>query len=254
MKVAKWFTKHYTLAQTFDTGIQYAFLSADNEQCFPLVTCKEFLIDAVHALIHNKPTFLYGFTYSIANNPPICLDPCRLLLSTNSKKNKATFYEDAVRLKSFLNLLEQKMGCENESEIEVVENHPPLPYIKQPMVLLTSPALWMLSPPMLSLFALLIRVGFYYNGKETAWGHCQKVRDKKIITDHPRNGEYLKSAWKTIMDLVESGGMCRFKPDMKDNWPLFAQQWQLHEWSGIVSLAKGTTKNLCPQWYPKSTS
>ena len=244
MQVAQWYTKYHHIAQTISTGVQYSFLSADNRQCFPFVFCKEFLIDVVAGELKDKPVNLYGFQYNEAN-PRVDLTHVRVLLKDFSDRK---FLNSVDRMSVFLQLLEEKMGCKTFSKIQMVDNSPKY---EGPIVLLTSPAKWMLAPPMLSLYALMIRIGMFFNLEDTAWEHCQKIRDCKILTGNIRNSDYLKKAWKVMMDVVESGGTCRFKPDMKDNWPDYKDQWKMHELSGIVSLADGNAKEVCSDWYPK---
>ena len=243
MNVDKWYDKYHHILEVAKSGIQYSCISIENQQCFPFVHDSEFVVDATAATIYSKPIKIYGFEYSPFINPPVCLDNCRILLRDLYDKK---FIEHIHATKNFLNLLEMKMKCDSYSKIQVVKN---TPIWRSEVVLLTSPAKWMLSPPMLSLYTLMISIGLNYNDEDTVWGHCQKIRDKKIFINNSYNQTSLKMAWKTIMDIIESGGSCYFKPEMKENWPNYEKTTDLHNKSGIVPLATGIAKPLCPNWY-----
>ena len=76
--------------QIYKQGMEFAFLSNNNEQCNQFVWCKDFLQDMVYATLHNKLVDIYQFKYNPNHDPNPCLSKIRLLVANanDSKFNK----------------------------------------------------------------------------------------------------------------------------------------------------------------------
>ncbi len=255
MKVEGWFSKKFWVAQTYKEGLEYAFLSSDNKQCGPFVFCKEFLIDSVWAQLHQVPINLYNFLYDPRPESPDCdpavdLHKCRVLLR---HRTDPSLKDRVGSMLNFMNGMEDLFGFKR-STLAQVENPPPRKDPENepfPTYCLSSPKRWMHAPPLLSFYALLVRVGMGFKGNPPeAMDYIVALTQGKERPYSDRDHWYLYKALNTIKDLIET--KCkRFHHIRIKNWPRSVRQLDLHEDSGIVSLATGFAKRVCPDWYPK---
>ena len=108
------------MVQTIHHGLEYAFFSNDNKQCFNLVLCKEFLLDACFAQVNNKKVSIYGFDFDPNGKSPVCLDELRLLVRNEEDKN----FDKSIRMAvEFINCLEKEMDVP-QSQLYEIENSP----------------------------------------------------------------------------------------------------------------------------------
>ena len=255
MIVAQWFDKPMRIAQTVWRGLQYSLLSDDNKQCHPFVYCKEFILDVIWSTLNKRSIELYGFHYNPErgwkwSDPPASLNPVRMLLRN---KDDADFPEHVPKCLKFLNKLEDEFGFPH-SEIEICENATAIAGVESSFVyLLSSPDNWLHAPPLLSLLTLMVRIGMIYDGRKNIWKHAEDVAQGRIKPYQYRDNDHLHRAYKCIQNLIET--KCeRFPPDRKDNWPVLRGRMchmEIHENGGIVSLASGAGRWVCPGWYPK---
>ena len=231
------------IAQMASRGLEYAFIAADGRQCTPLLFCKEFLLDATWGTIHNERAALYGFVFDAGSTktPPVDLNHCRLLLRN---KHDTDFVQSTERCIAFLQQLEAEMEIE-ETSMQVCDDPPK----DIPVVAFIGSPHWMIAPPMLSLYSLLIRVGMTYKEGDV-WKYMERVADGKVRTTAFTDAQYLRSSLPTIRRLIISAGVCfGSSSKLQDNWPLDLEEEILHEDMGIVAFARGKARQFCPQWY-----
>jgi len=241
MKIASWFTRKMLIAQTIWSGLQYSLVSEDDKQCHPFVYCKEFVLDAVWSTVTSRVSTIFGFVYHPEFDPRVALSECRLMLRN---REDPKFIERLPNMVKFLNALEHKMGF-TLSKIEKVENS------DSEIWLLRSSNKWFLAPPLTSMLTLLIRIGMIYDGKMNVWKHCGKVINKETKPYQYRDEDHLRRSIDVIKELVETGVERRFGISTSANWAIPVKGWDIHENTGIVSLATGKAKVLCPRWYPE---
>ena len=143
------------ILQIYSKGLEYALVSSDYKQCHPFVWCKDFLHDVIHATINNKWIEIYKFRFDPGKDPLPCMDKIRLLL-TNSKDRK--FAEKIPAVLDFINQIEDRLKIKKTFVRQCWM--PPEQYRKAGVFMFEGSRRWIQSPPMLSLYSLLLRLGF----------------------------------------------------------------------------------------------
>lgn len=244
MLEVEWFAGKMDVLQQHWSGLEYCLLSEDNKQCYPLLYCKEFILDAVWSTLYGQKVELYGFNFNPRTMPLAYLKETRLLLRN---KSDSEFDKNAAMSIKFLNLLERQLGFQKSKLYDVA------PSTKHPVFAVVADAKWMHAPPLLSLYALLLRVGMGYESG-TAWKYLESVRAGICRPICRSDSRYLLKSLATIKEVVATK-CSRFLPTMEENWPENVREWDIHENCGIVSLAEGDNgwsalKRIMPQWYP----
>ncbi len=259
MEVSKWFAGSMPkIAQTVWTGLQYSFLSEKGEQLSPFVFCKEFMMDTVWGEVNERSIFTYGFEYDYEKSPKVCLTETRFLLRNWEDQN---FIENVNNCMRFLNQLEKQLKF-NPSKAVQVTNAPKYFYRENvPVMFVSGDPKWMLSPPLLSLYTMLLRVGMTYE-KGSAWLFMRKLMSGKIRSYGKEDAWRLTNIYDAIKELVKTkaeifGTAVAGPWMMKKNWPTTREggdgkvvAYDIHENAGIMSFANGKAKYICPHWYP----
>ena len=157
-----WLKKIYGLSQIYTSGLEYCFISKDRQQACAFMLCKDFLQDALMAMHHGSKINIYNFSYDSKKDAPIDLERTRLAIA-NSRDDK--FGEKIPAMMNFIHQIERKLKL-IRSTCQQVEN-PPSKYAKCGVYVIDASNRWMRSPPMISLFSLLIRVGFTHKIGDT---------------------------------------------------------------------------------------
>ena len=243
-----WYNWKGSIAQIYSNGLEYAFASEDNKQCCPFVFCKDFLQDCVWGQLYGKVATIFGFTFNPKNDPHLDMNKCKLLV-TNSADPKE-FKNRIEKCVLFINQIEKALHLIRTVAYEC--ELPPPHYTKCGVFLLESSRRWLEAPPLVSLYTLLIRVGFVYNGTDTFMEHIAKVQEGKISPYQRNDASYLKSADKGIKQIMELGYRKIFYIDPKKNYPEGIQTGVLHNSTGIVGFTAGSTKTVVPYWHRNS--
>ena len=70
----KWYDddkRNNNILQIYKKGLEFSFVSENNEQCHPFVFCKDFLQIVIFANIYNRIISIFNFHYNPRKNP-IC--------------------------------------------------------------------------------------------------------------------------------------------------------------------------------------
>lgn len=242
-----WFKKRQSLAQIYSSGLEYAFLSPNGKQCCAFVYCKDFLHDAVHAMIHNKSATIFGFTFDAKTMPPIDLTQTRLLL-TNAKD--PNFSQKSENILDFLHQIERRLKLVR-TKISICEN-PPARYQQCGVIAVTGSQRWQNSPPMLSLYTLLLRLGFTHKKGDNFETTMQNVIKGKVRPYQSNDRNYLSSAKPKIDEILKIGYRPFFFGEMEKNYKPNVAVHTLHGSGGIVALARGYSKSVCKHWSRKA--
>lgn len=227
-----WLEKSDTsISQIYSNGLEFAF-ATKNEQCTNFVFCKDFLHDCVWSVLHKKTISPYGFRYD-PKLKPIELNRARLLV-TNSDD---TLMENKIEgCQDFLNQIEKKLRI-FRTKISKCEN-PPDNYKKSGVYLFRGSGMWLNSPPMISLYSLLIRLGF-----------CHKIGDDFVTTmDNIQNGKttpyqsndkmYLIKSREGIDAILNLGYRKFFYKQTVKNYPNTVDMMTMHNHFGIVGFTQ----------------
>ncbi len=216
-----------SLAQIYNSGLEYAFINEKGEQCHPFCLCKDFLQDALWAELNKTATTIHGFTYKSGVNPPLDLSRTRLLARFKGKPEFAQMCQASL---AFLNEVEESYGLEKTSLVFAGTSG------KDQIWMFVGDNYWMQAPPMISLYTLMIRVGLNYQGG----GWEEHLKSPKLVGSNDKY--YLESSKAAIVKLKEKGPKNIFAQAMLDNYPNDCTVSDMHNYSGIKSLASNQIK------------
>lgn len=225
--IEKWFDDK-GMAEIYDTGLQFAFTSADGQQCHPFAYCKDFLQDAVWAELNKCKANIHGFVHEYGTNPPVDLKKTRMAVrfqggsDFRSKCLKAlNFMREIDSAQDFVPTELQFGGKYKGGASEV--------YV------FVSDAGWMYSPVMISLYSLALRVGMTYEGG--SWRtHFEAA--KSYLGSNDRN--YTEKAKRALDKIIGQKMGDVFADTQAKNYPPSKTDKLLpgmHHNSGIVSYA-----------------
>ena len=202
------------ILQIYSKGMEFALVSQDYKQCNPFVWCKDFLQDIVFASLQKKWINIYDFQYSPYIDPEPCLDKIRLLIAN---ANDSNLRDKIPNILDILHQVEDKLEIKHSLVRECWL--PPKNYKKSGVWMFEGSKRWIKSPPMLSLYALLIRVGCV---------HEIGVRYEKTFANiiagvqkpyQKKDSLWLKHAMMGIEKVIRIGDRKIFHRDIKDNYP-----------------------------------
>jgi hypothetical protein len=241
-------------SQIYSRGFEFAFMKLMEgtwHQVCTFVYCKDFLHDAVWAWINKTRWSIWGFSYDSQKHLPLEADHCvmafRNLVYSGAKAEE--FHQQREACQEFLNGIEAQMGL-------VPSQVFPVEHSDGPCWLVVGDKGWQHAPPLVGLYTLFIRVGFFHTLGETFETTLQKAKDGKIqIGDDGRyagnrDTNYIRSAWPGI-EIILQHGLDVFHPEMKDNYPQDLPQkcGNLHDNLGPVNFTAGRARRAMPRWY-----
>ena len=242
----EWRTKKCTAQQVYQSGLQYAFVSPDYEQSTVFVYCKDFLQDAVQGFIcKRKVCGIYRFTYDHEEDPAISLDKVRLLLANQGDPN---FRDKISGCLDFMRQIENKLKIRYSDAWECLD--PPKKYASGGVWLFEGSRRWIKSPPMLSLYTLLLRIGFIHEEGKSYKSTIKQVSTGAAGAYQEQDRSQLKYAQKGINRILKQGDRKIFFRDIRENYPPVAID-TMHDTCGIVGFAQGDTKGVVPHWHRK---
>lgn len=234
------------ISQIYASGIQFCFVSDDLRQCHPLVYCKDFLQDAVHGYLHKQRASIYGFTYDPSSRPPLAMGRTRIALA--NKKDKA-FADHIPAMVEFLNHFAKAMKLK-PTRARAVSNPPPS--YKSGVFLTDGSPRWMNSPPLLSMYSLLMRVGLAHTPGTDPMATLEGVASGKVKPYQTNDRSQAKSAINGIKNILKVGYRKFFYIDNEKNYPKNAVIDTMHNSCGIVGFSSGTSRRVVPYWHRKS--
>lgn len=245
--VVQWKPKRSRIEQEFTEGIEFAFLSSDNKQIHQFVYCKDFMQDAIQGFLNNKKISIYGFIYdpNKSDTIPLCLDKTRILVSNWKDKLFRSRIDNCL---DFLHQIETKLKMK-KSDISECDNPSPC-YKKAGVWLFDGSKRWMQSPPMISLYTLLIRVGFTHTVGDNFSKTIKNIIEYNVTPYREDDQDYLRDAEEGINWILDKGDRKIFDRDIKKNYP-WITTYEMHDSCGIVGFSQGYARNFCPAWYSK---
>lgn len=243
-----WLTKVGGLRQAYRAGLEFCMLSADNRQATKFVFCKDYFQDALMGIHHEVAVGpIFGFCYDPKTDVPICTTQTRLVI-VNASDEK--FAKSIPNMLDFINRIEKKMKLVRTTAHEVVNADEK--YASGCYAIVGSQR-WQLSPPMLSLYTLLIRVGFCHSigdDPETTINNLIAGR----VKPYQRDDAILMKAAKPGFDKIIKHGYARiFYKDAKKNFPR-VEVGVMHGSFGIVGFSNGYTTNHVKHWHRDVTA
>lgn len=253
-----WHPKIFSISQVPKEGMEYALVSANYEQIHQLIWCKDFLQDCLYSYLNKKHIEVYGFKYNPKKDFPVYLQKTRIIVANwQDQEFKSKLLNNCL---PFLHQIEEKLKMK-KTEIFQCSKVPPL-YRKSGIWLIEGSRRWMRSPPMLSMYSLLIRIGMMHNPKNTYRKTIEGISKGKIppyYDQQSRDKGVLHRAIAGIDEIIKYGDAQIFHRNLKSNYSdekLKKQGKELcvytiHDQGGIVAFSEGKTAKIFPDWHNK---
>lgn len=238
------------ILQMYSKGLEYALVSFDYEQCHSFVWCKDFLHDVIYGALHEKWFEIYKFRYNPSVDPTPCLDRIRLMI-TNSKDNK--FSDKIPIVVDFINQIEEKLKI--KKSIARKCKNPPEAYSKSGVFVFEGSKRWIQSPPMLSLYALLLRVGFCHTINESFLKTIEEIKSGEIKPYQNKDKNLLKNSDLALQKILKIGDRKIFHRKIELNYPSKMKIDLIHNRLGIIGFSadimrkKADIPVLIPHWH-----
>jgi len=226
--IKKFIEAHGKFAEAYSMGTEFCTLSADNEAIHAFTYCKDFISDIFFGNRFQKAMSIYSFSWSPKTNKAPSLKPAKMLI----RDKKLTGMEErAANCQEFLNLAEEALGISLPSKCIALEEHN--------CVYVESPAMeWTECLPMISLWTLLMRVGFNnYTpkiGKGKTFGEVLDAIVNGKQDTAARDNNRLKTVKSKLSALENREFKITFAPYMFDDFH-DAAVGTVHNGSGIIS-------------------
>jgi hypothetical protein len=219
------------ILQIYNKGLEFALVSDKFKQCHPFIWCKDFLHDVVYSTLHERKFEIYRFKYDPSYDPKVCLRETRLLV-TNAKDAKIEKKIDQCL--EFLNQIEENllMPC---SKVRKCSNAPA--EYKYGVFLFQGSKRWMQSPPMISLYSLLIRVGFSHVSGTNFSTTIKMLKEGHLKPYQNKDSKWLNEIEPALYKIMRFNDRKIFHRDIKLNYPKNFQIEKIHNNLGIMSFA-----------------
>jgi hypothetical protein len=245
-KQIKWYEKESQLNESIKSGPELAFVSPNFEQSTPFFRCKDYLQDAVFNFLNKSDKKLYGFQYDPAVDPPLSFDKTRII-ATNSLDFDMSFRIEGSL--DFLNQLEKQLKMQPTKIFRCQE--PPLKYIRPDVWLYSGSNRWMNSPPMISMYGLMIRVSMNHKLGTDFQKTINGIIDEKIEPIQAVDQFRLKQSIDGIEKIIKIGDRRLFFQRKEDNYPSNLTLSSVHNKLGIVSFSLNFSEKFIPYWHRK---
>lgn len=238
------------ILQIYSKGVEFALVSENYEQCHSFVWCKDFLHDAVYSTLNNKPIEIYRFKFNPTINPNPCLKSIKLLLA-NSKDKK--FKEKIPACLDFINQIEEQMKIK-KTIIKECDNIPNI-YKNSGVFLFEGSKRWIQAPPMISLYSLLLRVGFSHIKGTSFKDTIDGIYSKAIKPYQKNDRKWLMDSELALEKILRLGDRKVFYRNIKENYPNKFTIDIVHNKLGIIGFSTDILLSLAgasvvfPSWH-----
>lgn len=242
----KWRSELKSYLHTINSGIVFSFLSRNCEQVHTFTSCKDYLHDMVFAQINQWSGSWCNYT--VGNSPEISTRQMRMISTNTSDRALPEKAENAL---GFLHDMEKKFGVKTLSRLYRAKN-PPDCYLPVGAFIFIGDPIWMSCGPMISLYALGIRLGYGTKPGDEVEEVMQAVADRTRDPYSRSDISICQAAIHGVRRLIAEKPKAIFKRDLKDNYPSGNTNGNTHSPFGIAGFSIGSPKqsfNL-NSWYP----
>jgi len=250
-------TNDWTLHEIYSGGLQMALCSPPDDagtykKATTFVTCKDFFQDAVQAHFIGQERSIWNFRYNPKTDPALSLDRFRVLVGNKADPDFAGKIEAVV---DFVNQYEKRVHLIRTKAYECEPT--PQQFEKTGGVyMFEGSGRWMLAPPMVSLYTLLLRCGFVHKRGDDFDATCKGIIEGKINLGNKAkrpagcyDDHYLRDAQPAIKAIEEHGYARLFYKDAEKNFPASIAVGTMHDCCGIVGYSQRRIKSEMPYWY-----
>jgi len=243
-------SKNTAIRQMYYRGVEYALVSRKNEQCHPFIFCKDFLHDVIYSCLNKEPINIYDFSFN-EKNPIPELNKIKLLF-TNSKDK---FLKDKIpNIIDFINQIESYLKIKKTVVFSCP--NPPLGYEKSGVFLFEGSKRWLKSPPMLSLYSLMLRIGINHQCGKSFLETIENIKSEKIKPFQKQDLHYLKNSEIAFSKILSFGDRKIFFRNITQNYPSMDIK-DVHNKLGIIHFSRDCVRIalglsvLVPAWHSK---
>lgn len=236
-----------SIAQIYSSGLEFCFVSDDMRQCHTFVFCKDFLQDAIQGYLHNKKATIYGFSYDPTSSPGLCTKRTRIALANRNDDNFGGKMDGMV---DFVNQFAKKLKLKRTHVFEAIDV--PSKYSKCGIFLTDGSPRWMNSPPLISMYSLLLRVGCAHTKGHDYMETIKGLLDGKVKQYQTNDVVQLQNAMSGIEKILDVGYRKFFYIDSEKNYPENAATSTMHNSCGIGGFSSGYSRGVCKYWHRKS--
>jgi len=207
------------------TGIQFAFINTEGEQCHPFVLCRDFLHDAVKAHLNENAWKIYGFEYIHGKYPAIDMKAMRMM---TRKKIFTTKPADMSKISDSLKKLVEKFRGDMDYSLRLLNHYEDIGKIPKsvieetedqlgnPVSIFIGSPVWLSNTFFISMYTYLIRLGDkdvdfktdkdLMKGYQTLMGGYAKPGEsvQKGQKDHDNDVNYLRNNWDKLRVVMEN--------------------------------------------------
>jgi len=134
--------------------------------------------------------------------------------------------------------------------------NPPPRYRKAGVFTTNSSKRWMLAPPMVSLYTLLLRIGLVHPCGQRAVETLNQIEsgelhayNHKPDTADDTDASILRNGRKGVNRILAYGDQRLFHKNIKKNYPSILSTYRIHDSCGLGAFANKHTKNDFPHWH-----
>jgi hypothetical protein len=242
----KWYdpSKSFYLCQALSSGLEYSMISDDNEQATPFMYCKDFIQDAIQGRLLNRAQSVYSFSYDPAAKEQPTLKEARFALGNSGDPSMG---EKIIGVLDFLNQFEDKLKFEKTKILPI--SNPPRKYMASGTWLIIGSVKWLRCPILLSMYTLLVRVGFSHKFNTDCMETIENIASNKLKCYQPQDYPKIIAAKESIKKIIENGDENIFPGSMADNYPEKILISTMHNTCGIIGWSNGATKKIMPSWH-----
>jgi hypothetical protein len=239
-----WYQKKASLNQAIWSGLEFSFVSENYCQICPFVLCKDYLQDAIYNQLYRTKKKIYGFQFISQKGQEICLSKTKIIIANSQDK---ILRKKIPACLDFLHQIESQLKIVKTKVRECAS--PPIKYAAGGVWLLEGSKRWMRSPPMISLYTMLIRVGFSHTLGKDFWDTINGICNCSVTPYQAEDRDRLTNSLKGIKRILAEGDRKIFPEDIKKNYPKGLRIQDMHDNLGICSFSSGDTRSLVPIWH-----
>jgi len=218
--------------QIYTKGLEFALVSDKNEQVHQFVLCKDFLHDVIFSCLHNICFDIYKFVYDPDTMPSVCLRKMKLLVTNSSDKKFRNKIKNALE---FLNKFEDLLRMPRSTVREC--KNPPSEYERCGVYLFEGNRRWLQAPPMVSLYTLLLRIGFSHVSGYSFWQTVDGLKNKSIKPYQRKDAKWIRVVEPALNKIVRLGDKNIFYKNIRLNYPRNMHMETIHNHLGILNFA-----------------
>lgn len=229
--------------KTYNFGkMEFAWANKDLQQVNTFTSCKDHLQDVIHSYYKEESTASIWFP----GNPNPSFDRARIIIANAGRPDD--FCKEIGLAIDLLNLAEKKLHFRKTKAFRI--SNPINQHKRCGAFLLESSSNWMISPPMVSLYSLLIRSSPGHEIGDNLEESIVKMENSSKITWADQN--YFKTGGWAIRRIFKYRNKIWYK-ERKQNYPVSLGYNEMHV-LGVCGMSSSCacvnqSESTVPRWY-----